>query len=72
MYPEKVTVNKRISEDLAELRKQGLRPVEIWVPDVRAEDFGPEAHRQSLLVANSSTATEDMNFVEGVAANWPK
>jgi len=65
-------VSARIWISRLRLRKQGLRPVEIWVPDVRAEDFGPEAHRQSLLVANSPTATEDMNFVEGVAANWPK
>ena len=27
---------------------QGLRPIQIWVPDVRAPSFRSEAHRQSL------------------------
>ena len=28
------------------LHAQGLRPVQIWVPDVTAEGFSAEAHRQ--------------------------
>ena len=35
------------------LRAQGLRPIQIWVPDVNSPEFAREAHRQSLLVANS-------------------
>jgi len=35
------------------LRAQGLRPIQIWVPDVRAPSFVAEAHRQSLAVAAS-------------------
>lgn len=37
------------------LRKQGLRPIQIWVPDVRSRRFKAEAHRQSLAIAKSST-----------------
>src|ERR1700675_2595215 len=33
------------------LRKAGLRPVQIWVPDVRLKCFAQAAHRQSLAVA---------------------
>jgi len=33
------------------LRKTGLRPVQIWVPDVRSKAFARAAHRQSLAVA---------------------
>jgi hypothetical protein len=28
------------------LRAKGLRPIQIWVPDVRAPSFRSEAHRQ--------------------------
>ena len=35
------------------LRKAGLRPVQIWVPDVRSKSFAQAAHRQSLAVAKS-------------------
>jgi hypothetical protein len=41
------------------LRRQGLRPLQIWVPDVRSPAFRAEAHRQSLLVANSDQAFID-------------
>jgi hypothetical protein len=27
------------------LRAQGLRPIQIWVPDVRARSFRSQAHR---------------------------
>ena len=29
------------------LWQQGLRPIQIWVPDVRLPGFQTEAHRQS-------------------------
>ncbi|MGH9291402.1 MAG: antitoxin MazE-like protein, partial [Acidimicrobiales bacterium] len=31
---------RRVAEHRARLRAQGLRPVQIWVPDVRAPGFG--------------------------------
>src|SRR5450432_2692075 len=36
---------KRVRTHRARLRAQGLRPVQIWVPDVTAEGFAAEAHR---------------------------
>ena len=50
----------------ARLRKQGLRPVQIWVPDTRARGFAEEVRRQSLLVARSKQEKEDIAFVEGL------
>jgi hypothetical protein len=50
------------------LRAQGLRPIQIWVPDVRASSFKSEAHRQSLAVAASAHAREDQAFIDAVAA----
>jgi hypothetical protein len=46
------------------LRKQGLRPVQIWVADVRSKAFARSAHRQSLAVAKSPRAADDQAFVE--------
>ena len=51
------------------LRAQGLRPIEIWVPDVRAPSFRSEAHRQSLAVATSAHAHEDQAFIDAVS-DW--
>lgn len=52
----------------ARLRSQGLRPIQLWVPDVRASAFGAEAHRQSLAVARSPQAQEDQDFIDAVTA----
>jgi hypothetical protein len=52
------------------LRSQGLRPVQIWVPDVRSRAFAREARRQSLAVANSAEEAADQAFVDAVSA-WP-
>jgi Protein of unknown function (DUF3018) len=38
------------------LREQGLRPVQIWVPDTRSPAFAEEARRQSAAVAASEHA----------------
>jgi hypothetical protein len=44
-----------------------LRPIQIWVPDVRAPSFRSEAHRQSLAVAASAHAREDQAFIDAVS-----
>lgn len=59
----------KVGEHRARLRAQGLRPIQIWVPDVRAPSFKAEAHRQSLAVAASAHADEDQAFVDAVS-DW--
>jgi hypothetical protein len=49
------------------LRRQGLRPIQIWVPDVRSRSFRAQAHRQSLAVAESEFEREDQAFVDSVS-----
>lgn len=53
------------------LRAQGLRPVQIWVPDFRLPAFVREARRQSLAVARSEQADDDQAFIEAVS-EWPR
>ncbi|RAU22779.1 DUF3018 domain-containing protein [Paramagnetospirillum kuznetsovii] len=48
------------------LREQGLRPIQIWVPDTRSEAFKAEARRQSLAVASSAHAAEDQAFIDAI------
>ncbi|MCA1675129.1 MAG: antitoxin MazE family protein, partial [Actinobacteria bacterium] len=52
----------------ARLRAQGLRPIQIWVPDVRSSEFVAEAHRQSAAVAASDHAIDDQAFID--ALSW--
>ena len=57
----------KVSAHRARLRKQGLRPVQIWVPDTRSAAFAKEAHRQSLAAARSPHAAEDQAFVDAIS-----
>ena len=50
----------------ARMRAQGLRPIEIWVPDVHSPEFAAEAHRESLLIAQSPSE-EDQAFVDSIS-----
>lgn len=50
------------------LREQDLRPVQIWVADVRSKTFARAAHRQSLVVARSARAEEEQAFVDAISA----
>jgi hypothetical protein len=59
----------KVREHRARLRRQGLRPIQIWVPDTRAPAFRAEAHRQSLAVAMSAQEEEDQAFIDAVS-DW--
>jgi hypothetical protein len=65
-----MAVKERVSAYRARMRAQGLRPVQIWVPDVRSPDFAAEAHRQSALVGSADRASDDMDFVEAISEDW--
>ena len=56
----------KVQEHRNRLRARGLRPVQIWAPDVRASPFCSEAHRQSLAVAKSVHAAEDQAIIDTV------
>ena len=49
------------------LRLQGIRPIQIWVPDVRSPGFRAVAHRQALAVAHSSWEADDQGFIDAVS-----
>ena len=59
----------KVREHRQRLRAQGLRPIQIWAPDVNAPTFRAEAHRQSLAVAVSAFAAEDQAFIDA-ASDW--
>ena len=65
---QKKMANKaRVSAHRARLRAQGLRPIQIWVPDTRNPEFAKEAKRQSLLIANSPGDADDQAFIDSVS-----
>lgn len=57
----------KVKKHRERLRAQGLRPVQIWVPDVRSTAFKAEASRQSALVAASPHEADDQAFIDAAS-----
>jgi hypothetical protein len=58
---------RRMQAMRARLRAAGLRPVQIWVPDVRMPRIAQEAERQSRLAAGHAGETDAMDFIVDAA-----
>ena len=67
--PRSKSSREKVRAHRKRLRQQGLRPIQIWVPDMRSPAFASEAHRQSLAVAKSPHAKEDQNFINTIS-DW--
>jgi hypothetical protein len=57
---------ERVREHRARLRAQGLRPIQIWVPDTTSEEFRREARRQAKIIANSPHEADDQAFIDSL------
>jgi hypothetical protein len=66
---ERKNVARRVNKHRQALRAAGLRPIQIWVPDVRSKSFAVQARRQSLAIARSAQEKDDLAFIESVA-DW--
>lgn len=64
------SVAERVQKCRDALRRAGLRPVQIWVPDTRRPDFADECRRQSRLAAQADMADKDMQqFIDEALAD---
>jgi hypothetical protein len=57
----------KVSKHRDRLRQQGLRPIQIWVPDTRSPTFKVAAHLQSGAVAASAHAGDDQGFIDSIS-----
>lgn len=64
------TAQEKMRSYRARLKAQGLRPIQIWVPDIRSPAFLAEAQRQSKLVSRRHKSEgEVLDFIEA-AFDW--
>jgi hypothetical protein len=61
------TSRAKVQAHRTRLRARGLRPIQIWVPDVRSAAFKSQAHAQSLAVNHSPQAEDDRAFIDAVS-----
>ena len=60
---------QRVRAHRQRLRTQGLRPIQIWVPDVRSSQFAEQARLQSVAVARSTHEADDQAFIDAVGTD---
>ncbi len=63
-----VSSRQKVRAHRERLRAQGLRPIQIWVPDTRSRRFAAQASRQSRLVASSRHAARDQAFIDALSS----
>ena len=64
---ERSRVAERVQKHRAALRAAGLRPVQIWVPDVRRPGFAEECRRQSAALRGDPLEAATLHWLEAVA-----
>jgi DNA-binding response OmpR family regulator len=58
---------RKMQDYRARLRAAGLRPVQIWVPDVTTPDFAARARAQSVRVSGSAAEQDTLDFLDAAA-----
>jgi hypothetical protein len=61
---------KRMSAYRDRMRAAGLRPVQIWVPDTRSTAFAEICRKQSLAIAKSDPAGDDIMHILHDVSDW--
>ncbi|HEY1473731.1 MAG TPA: antitoxin MazE family protein [Pseudolabrys sp.] len=64
-----LTSREKVRTHRARLRAKGMRPVTMWVPDMRSSKFAAEARRQCSLANNSRYAAQDQAWVDSMS-DW--
>jgi len=59
-----MTNAERVSKHRAALRKVGLRPIQIWVPDTKKKGFAAECRRQCLRLRQDPGEKEVLEWME--------
>lgn len=60
---------QKMSRYRRRLRAAGLRPIQIWVPDMRFPAMAGELRRQSLLASSGPDESAVLDFIEA-ATDW--
>ena len=63
---------KRMATYRQRMRAEGLRPVQIWVPDTHAPGFAETCRRQARAVAAHDPAGDEIMRFVASAYEWPE
>jgi hypothetical protein len=56
----------KVRQHREKLRAQGLRPIQIWVPDLRDPKVIEQIRREARAIAESPQEKEDQAFIDSI------
>ncbi|MCX7228573.1 MAG: antitoxin MazE family protein [Burkholderiales bacterium] len=59
--------SERVQQHRQRLRRAGLRPIQLWVPDTRSPGFAEECRRQSARLADDPQERDALEWLQSVA-----
>ena len=60
-------VSERVRKHREQLRAEGLKPIQIWIPDTRSESFRKKCERESLSLVSDPLEAETLAWIAEVA-----
>ena len=60
-------VTERVRKHRDQLRADGLKPIQIWVPDTRSESFRQKCERESLSLTADPLEADTLAWIAEVA-----
>jgi hypothetical protein len=60
-------VTERVRKYREQLRAEGLKPVQIWIPDTRSENFRRKCEQESLSLTHDPLEDETLAWIAEVA-----
>jgi hypothetical protein len=57
---------KKVRTHRAKLRAQGLRPIQIWVPDVNDPKIKEQIRREARAIAHSAHEKDNLAFIDSI------
>ena len=61
-------ISERVQKHRASLRASGLRPLQIWVPDVRRAGFADECRRQSASLKGDPQEADVLKWIDAASS----
>jgi hypothetical protein len=69
--PEPLSTRERVARRRAALRAQGLRPKQVWVPDLRSPEMRERIRQECLAINEAVRRAGDWAFINAVQF-WPE
>jgi hypothetical protein len=63
----RTAVTERVRRHRQQLRAEGLKPIQIWIPDTRSESFRQKCERESLSLVSDPQEAEILTWIAEVS-----